>query len=832
MMRNFRLLFGALCLMFAPLLTTCSSTADALVAAFARLVSGSPQSDLPGHTLPQPLVVMVTSDTFGTVVPGVPVTWAVESGGGSLSKTTDTTAADGLSSVTWTLGPTTGTQTVSATAAGLTSTPVGFIATALTAPPTQISLVSGNSQTATVNTALPAPLVVKVGDASNAGVAGVTVFWTVTSGGGTRSAAATLTNASGLAQINWTLGVSVGTQTATATVLGLTGSPVTFTATGTAVPTTATQMSLASGSGQSGTVNTALAAPLIVKVGDASNVGVAGVTVDWTVTSGGGAVSAATSGTNGSGQAQVNWTLGATVGAQTATAAVAGLSGSPVTFTATAAAATVVQRFISPVGSDASSGQTPATAWRTFAKAFGVSGIPAGGELIVLDGTYSELAGTGYISYVGTGSAQPPSGKSHSQQTWVHAQNPGNVTVIGALFIGRSVRKDSNITIQGITFEGGGNLYNTNYVTIRGCGFHDVSLSGGNVFGIGTGDGSWGNSYNLIEDSWVWGQDRLIAITYRGDHNVWRRVVLRGDGCNSAICTNSGAPNVGITVYESSYTELQNVFVVDRILGGGTRYADFASAQHTAGQPHGGNRWRGIASINSEDDANNFEYDNGSVFPVMDIADFVAWNPGGYGVNVAGRGGSEDVRITNITVFVNSAGDGIRVAPGTTGTILTNLIVFGAGLHGINSALQPSYSDVFGTWSSGSYNQTTCATGCRTTNPTADGATPSLKWPLRIEAGSALSGTGAGAANYGATIVNRFGTDGTHWGEAGYGTLTATPLWPWPNQAIIRAQFCNGVTRGWCGTALTFTQYVWGQLGNGLPPGINPLGPSRLPRSF
>ena len=117
---------------------------------------------------------------------------------------------------------------------------------------------------------------------------------------------------------------------------------------------------------------------------------------------------------------------------------------------------------------------------------------------------------------------------------------------------------------------------------------------------------------------------------------------------------------------------------------------------------------------------------------------------------------------------------------------------------------------------------TTCATGCKTTNPRADGATPSLKYPLRIEPGSALFGTGFGGANYGATVVNRYGADGTRWGEAGYNTLTSTPLWPMPNQATIKAQLCNGVTRGWCGTNSTLTQYVWGLLGNGLPPEISP----------
>ncbi len=75
-----------------------------------------------------------------------------------------------------------------------------------------------------VSIALASPLVVKVTNAANAAVAGVTVNWAVATGGGSVSAATSVTNASGLAQINWTLGATVGAQTATATVSGLTGS--------------------------------------------------------------------------------------------------------------------------------------------------------------------------------------------------------------------------------------------------------------------------------------------------------------------------------------------------------------------------------------------------------------------------------------------------------------------------------------------------------------------------------------------------------------------------------------------------------------------------------
>lgn len=98
--------------------------------------------------------------------------------------------------------------------------------------PSQVSKVSGDNQTGTVGQPLSSPLVVKVADAGGNPVAGVAVSWAVTAGGGSVNPSSSLTSSAGLAQTTWTLGPVVGTNNngATATVGGLTGSPVSFTA--------------------------------------------------------------------------------------------------------------------------------------------------------------------------------------------------------------------------------------------------------------------------------------------------------------------------------------------------------------------------------------------------------------------------------------------------------------------------------------------------------------------------------------------------------------------------------------------------------------------------
>ncbi|MFL5403947.1 MAG: Ig-like domain-containing protein [Gemmatimonadales bacterium] len=97
--------------------------------------------------------------------------------------------------------------------------------------PTALVSVSGDGQAAPVSTALAQDFVVRVDDNAGNPVAGVTVTWAVTAGGGSIAPASDPTDASGLSQARLTVGSAAGTNTATATVAGL-GS-VTFNASGT-----------------------------------------------------------------------------------------------------------------------------------------------------------------------------------------------------------------------------------------------------------------------------------------------------------------------------------------------------------------------------------------------------------------------------------------------------------------------------------------------------------------------------------------------------------------------------------------------------------------------
>ncbi len=209
--------------------------------------------------------------------------------------------------------------------------------------PSQIAAHSAITQSAPVNTAVGAPPSVLVRDRSGTPVAGVTVTFDVTGGGGTvLPAVPVVTDASGIATVgSWTLGATPGANTlsATATGSGIAGNPVVFAATGLGFSIAARSVIT-----QSAPLNTAVGAPPSVLVRDGSGTPVAGMTVTFAVTGGGGTVLPATPVvTDASGIATAaSWTLGATQGANTlsATATGSGIAGNPVLFAASGLAFT------------------------------------------------------------------------------------------------------------------------------------------------------------------------------------------------------------------------------------------------------------------------------------------------------------------------------------------------------------------------------------------------------------------------------------------------------------------------------------------------------------
>ena len=299
----------------------------AQVAAALQKPAGDEQTGAAGVALPQPLVVGAR-DRLGAPVPGVAVSFLVV-GGGSLSTLSATTGADGNAAVTWTLGTGAGTtQTVIASAAGLGE--ARFNATAVAGPPSTAAAAAGDNQGAQRGTAVAIAPRVLVRDAFGNGVAGISVQFAVTAGGGSVAGGAQTTDVNGTASAeSWTLGQDAGTNTLTASFPATSLPPVVFTATA-GDPGTIT---ISAGHNQAAMVGTAVAAAPAVQVRDPAGNPLSGMTVTFTVSSGGGTVGNATAVTDAGGIASAgSWVLGPVAGPNTLSVSVQGLAVPPAVF--------------------------------------------------------------------------------------------------------------------------------------------------------------------------------------------------------------------------------------------------------------------------------------------------------------------------------------------------------------------------------------------------------------------------------------------------------------------------------------------------------------------
>lgn len=256
---------------------------------------------------------VLIKDSFGNAVAdGTSVKFMIASGGGTISGASAVTA-NGVAMVgSWKLGPTPGINTLTASCASLPV--VTFSGTTAVGAPGSIIIVTGNSQSATVNTSVSAVLCVEIKDAAgNIVPAGTAVQFTITSGGGSLTGANPSTDANGLATLGgWKLGTTAGTNTLSVT--SGTAAPITFTAT--ATPGGPATITTISGDNQTAPVTAILAIPVKVKITDSySNPVIAGIHVIFAINAGGGQITGGNATTDSTGVATLgSWALGSAVG--------------------------------------------------------------------------------------------------------------------------------------------------------------------------------------------------------------------------------------------------------------------------------------------------------------------------------------------------------------------------------------------------------------------------------------------------------------------------------------------------------------------------------------
>ena len=300
-------------------------------------------TDVDGRLGDSRTVTVTATNTNRTPAANVVVRLRVTSGGGSFSRASLTTGANGTATTTFTRGNTVGSSYfISAT-----TTPSGYNTadsrgvritisrtgttpgTPGTTPPTgdadALDAYDGGNQTGALNTPLAEPLIVEVVDANDNPVENVRVRFRTTIGSGRFSPRTPRTDEDGFAETRFTP-TSPGRVRVVATISGVSGTAA-FIITAGETPESLTKVS---GDNQSGTPGNALANPLVVEVKDEDGEPIAGIRVSFSVTAGGGSLSETSAVANANGRAQTTLTLGSAPGVNSVQASVTGVD--PVTF--------------------------------------------------------------------------------------------------------------------------------------------------------------------------------------------------------------------------------------------------------------------------------------------------------------------------------------------------------------------------------------------------------------------------------------------------------------------------------------------------------------------
>ncbi len=469
----------------------------------------------------------------------------------------------------------------------------------------------------------------------------------------------------------------------------------------------------------------------------------------------------------------------------------------------------------------------------------GIASMAAGDTLVIGDGVYAEQ-----IIHMPNGTA--------AAYTTIQAANDWGVTIDGSGFAnnyldGIRVGYGSYVAIRGFHVKMnqsndeniGVDIYGSNHVKVQRC---SVAYSGtiGNVSAFGVGPA---NDYVLVEESYVYGGARYPFLVYQSTHTVMRRNVSRLDYWNGSLqAANFTNYNGDNTVWENNIAiDSDNATIGGAGLFGGffneNKVPDSSWSGTATRETHRGNIVLNVQAFYS----GIYDYD---VSNLHTYSDDIVWDSHGgyYGDYI--HGDAPVLNATRLTIGKirgtylsadgqGSAGTGFYIGPGTGGTsvsnTLTNSILWNNPSYGVADYAVSDYNSF---WSdvTANYGGTyaTPAAGAHDHIASMDG----LKYLPRVEPGSALATAGSDGGQVGADVQYMWGTTGTLWGDAGYDTITANQLWPFPNEAVIKADMASysgpggagarGFTNGNSldGTPQTLTKYVWEYLGNQIPAAI------------
>lgn len=485
--------------------------------------------------------------------------------------------------------------------------------------------------------------------------------------------------------------------------------------------------------------------------------------------------------------------------------------------------------------------------------AAGIASMASGDTLIVGNGTYTNERIAGMPN--GTAGAytiiksENVGGAildlSASTATWsgasvIYFADSSYVEIDGFKAIGNPARTDADSSgvIATVTYTTGVHHIKLKRLSISG------GPSSGNSQTVAIGDSSRLTHDILMEDCWVWGTSRYKINIYRSNNVIIRRCVVRHD--YQAGADGFAKQEALIANYDSSNTQLQNNILIDSGVVG--RYPNEAIYGAIWDEKH----YNPTENVDVDKSAkyvgniilnikNNHAMHLDKAAGTKTLQHNIMWDSGSGGYLTV----DPDVNPTSFTPHTNISNNTIGMLTIPSGTsadlnntyqtggkalanssflsgtfAVTDSIIYGAIGAGLSSNFTSSYN-VLNSNGTNYGSGVSAGTGDSTTNPMTNG----LQWLPK----STVTSSGH---SVGATIMYKYGTSGTLIGDTGWDTLTSEPLWPFPNEALIKADmasysgagpsgargFATGTSKD--GSAQTLTKYIWEYLGNQIPADI------------
>ena len=515
--------------------------------------------------------------------------------------------------------------------------------------------------------------------------------------------------------------------------------------------------------------------------------------------------------------------------------------------------------YISASGGSDSNAGTSAAPWATFAHAW--TGMASGDTLIVKNGTYKDWL-------------NPPPNLSGTAgaYTTIQAETPWGVTVDGSTVTPQykatlNLYGMSYFQVIGIKFASGPALTggqepirvdSSNHIKLLKLAGYDAPCNNNTaVFDVGS------SSYVLVEDSHAWGCGRYKFEAYQSQKVIFRHNVARHDSAemSGGVPATWGRQCAQYTMYDSTDVLMQNNIAVDSGEPDGSTgnlYGGIWSENNGAVDNSG--KYEGDIFINLKTGTSSCCFDGASIndpklIGTREISNVAIINStaGFWGDRLDGTSIPASLLLHHMTVVniaASSPGsgdpsDGIGAAElnnsNFTTKILKDSILQQNKVFGIAEYMTSDHNIYFNNtanFGTVSYQGPVPVAGA---NDRLN-VNPLLKYPVRVEAGTPGSGTASDGGDVGATILYRIGTPGTLYGDAGYDTLTTIPLWPWDDEAVIKADMASYTGQGASGTRgfaapgnglyggpITLTSYIWESLGNACPTNICTAGTGTTP---